>query len=162
MSDSQPAPITIRRAVADDAAALGELALRSKAHWGYDAAFIEACRADLSVSAADIQRRAVYVAIVQTEIVGFYELDSQGESAELCKLFIASEWIGRGVGARLWRHAVAEAQQRGVHTIEIQSDPFAEPFYRAMGAQRIGESESTVLAGRMLPQMRYVLSEAAE
>jgi hypothetical protein len=39
----------------------------------------------------------------------------------------------------------------------LQSDPHAEGFYLAMGAQRIGQSESTVTPGRMLPLLRLVL-----
>jgi hypothetical protein len=37
----------IRPAQADEVEALTALALRSKAHWGYDDAFMEACRAEL-------------------------------------------------------------------------------------------------------------------
>jgi len=33
----------------------------------------------------------------------------------------------------------------------IQGDPNAEGFYRAMGAERIGEQESHSIPGRMLP-----------
>ena len=45
------ANLTIRAARVGEAGFLSELALRSKAHWGYDAAFIEACRDELSVDA---------------------------------------------------------------------------------------------------------------
>jgi hypothetical protein len=38
-----------------------------------------------------------------------------------------------------------------------QSDPQAEGFYLALGAQREGASESTVMPGRMLPLMRFRL-----
>ena len=40
---------TIRRARPDEAALLSALALRSKAYWGYDTAFIEACVAALTI-----------------------------------------------------------------------------------------------------------------
>ena len=36
---------------AQDAAALSELALRSKGYWGYDATFLEACRDELTLTA---------------------------------------------------------------------------------------------------------------
>ena len=34
----------------DEAAALSGLALRSKGYWGYDAAFLDACRAELTLT----------------------------------------------------------------------------------------------------------------
>ncbi len=49
----QPAG-TIRPARADEARELGEPAFRSKAHWGYGAAFMEACREDLAVTEDDV------------------------------------------------------------------------------------------------------------
>lgn len=36
-----------------EAAALSDLAMRSKSHWGYNAESLEACRADLTVSPED-------------------------------------------------------------------------------------------------------------
>ncbi|TCT06419.1 hypothetical protein EDC22_1111 [Tepidamorphus gemmatus] len=35
----------------------------------------------------------------------------------------------------------------------VDSDPFAEGFYLAMGAQRVGEAPSGAIAGRMLPRL---------
>jgi len=38
--------LVLRPAVRAEADALSQLGLRSKAYWGYDEAFIEACRAE--------------------------------------------------------------------------------------------------------------------
>ena len=43
--------------------------------------------------------------------------------------------------------------------MSIQSDPYAEGFYLAMGAVRVGELESTVTPGRMLPLLRFDLGK---
>jgi predicted N-acetyltransferase YhbS len=67
--------------------------------------------------------------------------------------------IGRGVGKRLWQHALGTARGLGCREIVLQSDPHAEGFYLAMGAHRAGESESTVTPGRMLPLLRFQLHE---
>ncbi len=40
--------IIIRPVDASEAAIISELAMRSKAHWGYSPEFVEACRAELS------------------------------------------------------------------------------------------------------------------
>ena len=45
-------PATLRAARPEEAAAISALALRSKAHWGYDEAFLAACRAELTWTAA--------------------------------------------------------------------------------------------------------------
>lgn len=136
---------------------LSEIAFRSKAVWGYDAAFMAACRDDLRISADEIRSHTVCVAVAQAESIGFYELRGQAEHGELTNLFVAPEWIGRGVGKRLWQHTVAQARAQGQRWLDVQSDPHAEPFYLAVGARRIGLRESTVFAGRMLPLLRYEL-----
>jgi hypothetical protein len=51
----------IRPAEPVDAAALSELALSSKAVWGYDAAFLAACRAELTVRPDGIRRNPTYL-----------------------------------------------------------------------------------------------------
>ncbi len=152
-------PATIRRARPEEASALSALALRSKAHWGYDAAFLAACRADLTLSVHDVATSLVYVLDDEQGVAGFYRLRGRGDDAELADLFVAPEAIGRGHGRRLWQHAVATARRHGYRRLVLQSDPHAEGFYRAMGAERVGESPSTVFPGRRLPLMRYRLEE---
>ena len=61
----------------------------------------------------------------------------------------------RGVGRRLWEHAVAVAKAGGFTTVLIEADPHAEGFYLAMNAERIGVVPSTVIPGRSLPRLRY-------
>jgi hypothetical protein len=41
--------VRIRPARPDEAGAISALALRSKGHWGYDAAFLAACRENLTI-----------------------------------------------------------------------------------------------------------------
>jgi hypothetical protein len=44
---------------ADEAGALSDLSLRSKAHWGYGAAFLEACRDELTLTPEQAARTRV-------------------------------------------------------------------------------------------------------
>lgn len=150
----------IRAATPQDAAMLSELAFRSKAVWGYDAAFMAASRDDLTLRPADIAAAVVRVAERDDRALGFYRLCLHAdEDAELLDLFVAPEAIRQGVGRWLWRDAVALARADGSTALRFQSDPHAEPFYLARGAIRIGESPSTVFAGRMLPLMRFVIDQ---
>jgi GNAT superfamily N-acetyltransferase len=157
--DSTRMTIEIRRAMPQEAPLLGELALRSKGHWGYDADFLANCRHDLSLSPEQIESSPVYVSLdSKGHVTGFYRLMPLDDGiAELDSLFIEPAAIGRGVGRRLWEHAVEVARSLGFAALEFQSDPHAEGFYLAMGAERCGESESTVTPGRMLPLMCYSL-----
>ena len=148
----------IRRAHPAEAGILSALALRSKAHWGYDADFLTACRDDLTLSADDIASSTVYVCDGVDGPSGYYRLVLQDDGvAELDALFVEPAAMGQGVGRSLWRHAVATAATLGCSEMVWQSDPQAEGFYLTMGARRAGESESTVTPGRMLPLMRFRL-----
>jgi hypothetical protein len=80
--------IRIRRAEPAECDALSELALRSKVYWGYDSAFIEACRAELTVDATDVERLRVMVAEESEEIVGFYALAVGPPEGELSFFFV--------------------------------------------------------------------------
>src|SRR5262245_48541984 len=65
----QPA-LRIRRARAAEAAALTELSLRSKALWGYDAAFLARCRIAMQVKEANIDGQPHYVAELDGQMAG--------------------------------------------------------------------------------------------
>jgi GNAT superfamily N-acetyltransferase len=147
----------IRRALPTEAAELTALALRSKAHWGYDAAFMAACVVPLTIAAERIAAEPFFVLEEDGRIWGYYGLRVSGEEAELTNLFVEPEAIGRGCGKRLWAHAIEVARAAGCRRLRIESDPFAEPFYRAMGAERIGEAPSEAVPGRMIPLLTYVL-----
>jgi GNAT superfamily N-acetyltransferase len=90
-------------------------------------------------------------------VVGFYGLREQGGEIELLYLFVEPEVVNRGYGKRLWAHAVAFAAKLGFQKIKIESDPYAEAFYQAMGARRIGDVLSSLQAGRTLPLMEFLL-----
>ena len=63
----------IRAARSDELAELHALALRSKAHWGYDDAFMAACSDELRVDAALTEAGRVSLAVAgpQRRVVGF-------------------------------------------------------------------------------------------
>lgn len=151
-------PVPIRPARAEEAAALSALALRAKAHWGYDEAFLAACRDDLIVTPEAITTGTIRVATRDDQPCGFYELAFAGETATLDDLWVDPGTIGQGYGRALWRHAVAIARARGCHELRVQSDPHAEGFYRVMGAERIGTQTSTVAPDRELPLLRLTLT----
>lgn len=150
--------IDIRRATAADAPRLTDLAMRSKAHWGYDAAFLAACREELTVSPRDLELDTVFVAERGTRALGYYALTLPSDGAcELEALFVDPRAIGTGVGTRLFGHATRQARALGAARMIIESDPNAAGFYRAMGASPSGQRPSGSIPGRRLPVLELRL-----
>ncbi|WP_377267302.1 GNAT family N-acetyltransferase [Peterkaempfera sp. SMS 1(5)a] len=143
--------VSVRAAVAAEAGLLTELALRSKAHWGYDEAFLASCRAELTVTAPELPTRRARVAAEGGRILGFTTLEGDPPEGEVGMCFVAPEAMGRGVGRLLFRAMLQEAASLGFRRLEIASDPHAEAFYLAMGAVRTGSTPSGSIPGRVLP-----------
>ena len=140
---------------------LSELALRSKSHWGYDAEFLEACRADLTLTPQEIAGSASFVCEGAAGVLGFSRVVLMDErTAELDSLFVDPSAIGTGAGKLLWEHSVAAARALGAQDLVLQSDPYAEGFYLSRGARRIGEVASALVPGRSLPLMHVDLRRA--
>ncbi len=160
MTRVDEARFEIRPARPGEAALLSALALRSKAHWGYDEAFMAACVDELSVAPDELTRRRAHVVTVEGEVVGFYTLDSlDARRVELGHLFVEPAWIGRGCGRALLEHARRTAGALGYRVMIIQGDPNAAAFYRAAGARRVGARPSDSVPGRTLPLFELELSD---
>ncbi|MET8910816.1 GNAT family N-acetyltransferase [Micromonospora sp. NPDC004551] len=146
----------IRPARPDEAAELTELALRSKAHWGYDAEFLARCRAELTLTPETVADHPVAVAERNGRPVGLAALAGDPPDVELAMLFVDPPAIGTGTGRALFDHAAATARSLGARVLWIEADPGAEPFYRHVGATPAGTSVSPS-TGRELPRLRYDL-----
>jgi GNAT superfamily N-acetyltransferase len=150
-----PSPTLIRRALPSEAEALSTLAVRSKAHWGYDEAFLRAVHDDLSITAAQVETWIVYTLVEASALRGFYALRPVDDhTLDLERLFVDPLVLGEGYGRQLFEHAVETARQRTYHRIDIASDPYAEEFYLCLGAVRVGNVSSPI-AGRTLPLLRF-------
>src|SRR2546425_13313509 len=95
----------VRPARPEEAPRLSELALRSKAHWGYDAAFLERCRAELEVRAGQLAALRAHVLERAGRVVGFFTLAGDPPEGELLHLYVDPAAIGGGAGATLFRAA---------------------------------------------------------
>ncbi|SDY14110.1 N-acetylglutamate synthase, GNAT family [Micromonospora pattaloongensis] len=143
--------ILFRAARTDEAEQLTELALRSKSHWGYDEVFLEACRAELTLRPEELAARRIVVAELAGRVLGFYGVEGAPPHGELGHLWIDPASIGTGMGRRLWEHAMGTARAAGFTRLMIEAEPYAEGFYLAMGAVRVGETPSGSVPGRVLP-----------
>ncbi len=151
------AGITIRVARLDEADALSALCKRSKAHWGYDAAFMRLSDASLTIAPALIATERVLVAEDAT-LLGMASLEPLREGVyDLLHMFVDPSAIGRGVGRGLFEAICAMARREGAAMLSIMADPHAEAFYLRLGAVHAGEAPSDAIPGRMLPMLEYRL-----
>lgn len=94
-------------------------------------------------------RARVLVCELPAVLVGFHGLVGDPPAGTLEWLFLEPAFIGKGLGRQLWRHAIRTAREEGFAELMLESDRFAEPFYLAMGAQRVGSVKSPVDAGEL-------------
>jgi len=153
-----PPAITIRRALTDEAQALTDLSLRSKAVWGYDASFLARCRAAMTLMPEKLRAHPFYVAVDgDGRPLGFYGFEPETDGIGLDMFFVEPDAIGQGVGHALWDHAVAIARALGHRELVVVSDPNASGFYLKMGCRTAGAVPSEIDPGRFLPVFRYGL-----
>jgi GNAT superfamily N-acetyltransferase len=145
--------IRLRAARLDELSNLSCLCLRSKAHWGYDASFLAACRDELTVHPDDLQTTSLQVAERDVAAVGLAQIKVTDAEADLLKLFVEPASIGTGTGRLLFEWATAQARELGAVRMVIDADPGAVPFYQRMGAHHVGLVPSQSIPGRMLPRM---------
>jgi predicted N-acetyltransferase YhbS len=152
------AQIRIRTAHAKEAGEISALCMRSKAHWGYDEAFLKACEHELTITPERIARGRVLVAIEGDDaLVGMAAAEPMEVDGafDLALLFIEPKAIRRGVGEKLFAAMVAHIAQEDARYLRIESDPFAAGFYVRLGARRIGDVPSATAPNRMLPLFEF-------
>ncbi|WP_293746636.1 GNAT family N-acetyltransferase [uncultured Paraglaciecola sp.] len=151
----------IRFAKPEEAQLLSELAQCSKGHWPYDADFLASCKEELTYNESQLASPQYCFKVAELgnqTIAGFFALNfSESDSPELEALFVDPVLIGQGWGKQLLNAAVSVAKEHKAKSIKLQGDPFAEDFYLANGAVKVGETESNSIPGRFLPLLEICL-----
>jgi GNAT superfamily N-acetyltransferase len=151
--------ISIRTAKPGEGKSLTALCMRSKAHWGYDAAFMRKCAAALLVSEASIAAGRVLVATDDAgRTIGTVSVAHDDDGPELALMFVDPPAIGSGAGRTLFEAAVRLARRLGYRRMTILADPNAAPFYERMGARFVRNAPSDAIPGRTLPLYEYDLT----
>ena len=149
--------IQLREACKSELPSLSELCLRSKAVWGYDDAFMTACRAELTLHPEELRSTSLQLAVRDSTVVGLTQVKVTDTDADLLKLFVEPALLRSGVGRLLFEWATARARGLGAVRMMIEADPGAVPFYERMGARHAGFAPSQSILGRMLPCMQMDL-----
>jgi GNAT superfamily N-acetyltransferase len=151
--------IQLRDARKSELPSLGELCLRSKAVWGYDDAFMTACRIELTLRPDELQSTYLQVAVRDSAVVGLAQVTVADTDADLLKLFVEPALLRSGVGRLLFEWATARARGFGAVRMIIEADPGAAPFYERMGARHAGFAPSQSIPGRVLPRLQMELEK---
>lgn len=149
--------LTLRCPRADEVAMLTELCLRSKAVWGYNRDFMDACRDELTITPSTLRSSHLKVAEGAGIVIGVAQVTVKGDVAELDKLFIEPTSLRSGAGRALFNWAKDLARATGAATMVVDSDPSASEFYRRMGAVDDGVANSGSIAGRHIPRLKLQL-----
>ena len=140
----------IRKAQPSEAGILTHIAHQAKGYWNYPAEYIRLWQRELSFTPEYIADHPVYCAHAQNRLIGVYAASQHRGSWEIDHFWVLPEFIGTGVGRRMFNHLLNVIRKTGGKVLKIASDPNAEGFYLKMGARRVGRVPSTP-AGRTLP-----------
>jgi GNAT superfamily N-acetyltransferase len=152
--------ISIRPARPQEGDRLRQIALAAKAHWGYDEDWVRGWAAQGDFSPEALAARPVLVADLGGRAIGFAMLIAQGDVCVLDDLWIDPDWIGRGIGTRLFEACAERARDLGATRLEWEAEPNAVGFYERMGGRYLRESAPTEL-GRTVPDMGLELGESS-
>ena len=156
-SVGSPARSTIRRARPDEAGLLTGIALRSKAHWGYDEAFLTQAASDLTFTADELSNEQVWLLETAGDVLGFHRF-RPGEPALLVDLWLEPSAIGGGHGRRLWVTTPSTWRERAARG-RSSSTPTRTPSASTSGwvPGRSASRHRPCSPAGTLPRMRFEL-----
>ena len=135
--------IMVRPGRPDEGERLKELAIAAKCHWGYERDRVRAWADQGDFSPQRLAQLTVFVAEANGRAVGWSSLIPRGDVGWLEDLWVEPAWMGRGVGARLFRATAAEARSVGATVLEWEAEPNAIGFYEKMGGTYRRDSKPT-------------------
>lgn len=135
-----------------DADTLTQIAIESKASWGYSQEQIDNWKEDLTITLERLNKWEFYKFVNGDEILGFSGLSFVSQQSVLEFLFISPKFMRKKIGKQLLDHALYRAKQKECMSMLVLSDPNAQSFYEKYGFKKFREEESSI-PGRFLPWM---------
>jgi ribosomal protein S18 acetylase RimI-like enzyme len=119
---------------------------------------MEIWKPQLTFSPEYFEENESWVAEINDAPIAFYTLLEKDGSAWLENLWVSPGWIGKGLGKKLFVHALELSRRRGFKILQLEADPNAAGFYEKMGMYQIGERRSELEGQpRILPIMEVRL-----
>jgi len=146
-------------ATPSDAKVLTEIALESKAYWGYTKEQIESWTEDLTILPETFDSWRGSKFMIDEEIAGFYLLNRvNARTCNLEFLFVKPKFIGKKIGKQLIEHVIVSCRTNSCEVLNVLSDPNAESFYAKHGFKTMCQTESSI-PGRFLPEKEIAFPE---
>jgi len=151
--------VEILPATPEQAKTLTQIAFAAKRHWDYPERWIQLWSPLLTITPELIAQHETHVAYEEDDKpIGFCAISIETEKASVEHLWVLPDYMGKGVGAKLFKHMLARCKELGMRILEIESDPNAQGFYEQMGAKKVGDAHSEVDGQpRILPLLAIAL-----
>ena len=148
-----------RTAKANDIETLSAIAISAKAHWGYPFSWLKLWEEFLTVTLEQVENNTIFVCELQGKTVGFMGISAQTNRAEIEHLWVLPEFMGRGIGRALFKHALEWCRANAIDKLKVVSDPNALGFYLTLGGKVVGE-ESSIPQPRVLPVLQFSINSS--
>jgi len=89
-----------------------------------------------------------FVAVENEKIIAFGELVK--ETGNLGAMYVHKDWIGKGIGKKLFEILENEAVKLGVTKFEFESSTTAKKFYESCGCKTIKKIKHTLRTGAVM------------
>ncbi|MEO1518006.1 MAG: GNAT family N-acetyltransferase [Bacteroidota bacterium] len=134
-----------------DAPHLSLIAHAAKAHWGYPSEWLDRWKAELDFTEAFIIQHPVFKLLTaDEEVIGCCAFMEEGPTLWVDRLWVLPEYIGKGLGRKLFREALGRIVRPTHLQLKVVSDPNAVGFYEKEGFELEGY-EGSWPEGRRLP-----------
>ena len=105
---------------------------------------------DWSATPADEGRTSV--AVIDGHVIGFVSTLTHHNAVEIEDLFVAPDWMRRGVGTALIEHVGAQARRAGRRHLKVDANTHALEFYARAGfvaEQKVALEHGTAIRMRL-------------
>lgn len=151
----------LKRARSGSEDALSSLALASKNHWDYPPEYQAQWKKELTLKSEYLENNPVFMLEDEGIPKAFYSLVKYNNDVPykgtilpagwwLDHLFVHPDYIGKGLGRRLFRHMRLWADALDLGPVGILTDPHARGFYEKMQCRFVEEIPSSI-PGRTIP-----------
>jgi len=150
--------ILITKADPQDAPILTKLAIGAKRHWNYPERWMELWLPQLTFSPEYFQANESWVVEQDGVPIAFSTVQERNGNFWIENMWVLPEYMGQGVGKKLFTYALNLARERGYKSLQLEADPKAVGFYKKMGLHIIGEHQYELDGQpRVLPLMEIKL-----
>jgi len=149
--------MTIEKAHTTEHEILTNITKKSKAFWGYSEDLLLVWDDALTITEDYIKKNEVYKFSTENKIVGYYSyIVEENLTIKLDNLFLIPQYIGKGLGTLLMNDFLNRIQNQNYKRVYLESEPYAEGFYKKHGFITIGTLE-TAVNERFMPVMELEL-----